>query len=746
LATVAAVLIGAATAFGVPVGGASVASTLAVGASGGETPPAATAAAAAGTWTEQPAAVVSAPSGDGDLDSISCPTSTLCVAVGDYQAASGYEKALIDVRRGTSGFTRMPAVPLPTAAYSQLTSVSCANAHTCVAVGYFTGATTPAEYTRLGTRSRLTRPFAEHWNGTSWRMRLLPTPDPTRDETLASVSCPASNLCLAVGTVGSARPRAFALRWHNGAWGVPSQGSNISDTRLNAVSCPRVGFCIAVGERGSSTTFVRRWTDGRWTNVAAAAFRPPGTYNTKLTGVSCTSPTECWAIGSRPKGPRPLIVEHLHGTHWSINGSAAALPSGLPGPIDTFGLSCASITSCTGLVGDTFPTHHVAVAVLARGRWTIRTLAVHGVALRYTLSGVSCRPAGCELVGTSDIPNSPGPARALRYVPGHLTTQTAATPPTVDDTHLNAVSCQPDASCVAVGTQNFGLTPVGPTAVIETRTDGRWHIVTSATNQPNGNLTSVSCPTTTFCMATGYHNGPSATPFAAMMSGDSWTFQPLQISVHQVSCPTASFCMAIGTDAGVAAEKWTDTGGWSAPLPLPTQPAYALNSVSCSSATDCLAVGHDNVSLHWDGSSWAEVGDTAQAADSVSCVSPTFCMILESHDSITAETWDGTDFHTVAVPPHVGLLVDNVTGVSCTSTTACTLAGTSSVYAYYDGLDEGYTRTLVETWNGTSWTVQDTPNETGGDNNLTGISCTSAGCTAVGTLQRQIGIPFAVHD
>ena len=69
----------------------------------------------------------------------------------------------------------------------------------------------------------------------------------------------------------------------------------------------------------------------------------------------------------------------------------------------------------------------------------------------------------------------------------------------------------------------------------------------------------------------------------------------------------------------------------------------------------------------------------------------------------------------------------SLSGVSCTSASACTAVG--------DYTNTTGTRvTLAERWNGTSWTIQSTPNPTGAKgSSLSGVSCTSASaCTAVG--------------
>ncbi len=64
-------------------------------------------------------------------------------------------------------------------------------------------------------------------------------------------------------------------------------------------------------------------------------------------------------------------------------------------------------------------------------------------------------------------------------------------------------------------------------------------------------------------------------------------------------------------------------------------------------------------------------------------------------------------------------------GVSCTSASACTGVGT-----YRDSADRKMT--LAERWDGTSWTVQQTPNLTRAGNQLLSVSCVARVCAAVG--------------
>ncbi len=87
---------------------------------------------------------------------------------------------------------------------------------------------------------------------------------------------------------------------------------------------------------------------------------------------------------------------------------------------------------------------------------------------------------------------------------------------------------------------------------------------------------------------------------------------------------------------------------------------------------------------------------------------------------------------TVETTANPGSHFNQLQGVSCTSATACTAVGFDGLNA--TGGNEARS-TLAERWNGTSWTVQPTPNTSGASSGigLLSVSCVSAtSCTAVG--------------
>ena len=159
---------------------------------------------------------------------------------------------------------------------------------------------------------------------------------------------------------------------------------------------------------------------------------------------------------------------------------------------------------------------------------------------------------------------------------------------------------------------------------------------------------------------------------------------------------------------------------------------------SCKSATWCVAVGSKlngsgepiPLAQVWNGSRWSvqttpePAGSTNSTLDGVSCTSPRACTAVgtsstSGNDVATlVEKWNGTSWSLQSSPDpdtsNSGLL-----GGSCASGSDCIAVG----YVTFG--------TLAEGWNGSSWTVQSTPSSSPAD--LYGVSCHSAhACTAVG--------------
>ena len=115
----------------------------------------------------------------------------------------------------------------------------------------------------------------------------------------------------------------------------------------------------------------------------------------------------------------------------------------------------------------------------------------------------------------------------------------------------------------------------------------------------------------------------------------------------------------------------------------------------------------------------------------MSCTSASFCVtagyyiFTSGYWQTLIEEWNGTSW-SIATSPNTSTTQSNeLNSVSCTSASFCMAAG------YYDGT---YYQTLIEEWDGTSWSIATSPNTSTAQNNyLYGVSCVSASdCVAVG--------------
>jgi hypothetical protein len=120
----------------------------------------------------------------------------------------------------------------------------------------------------------------------------------------------------------------------------------------------------------------------------------------------------------------------------------------------------------------------------------------------------------------------------------------------------------------------------------------------------------------------------------------------------------------------------------------------------------------------------------------VSCGAVDACLALgtillgSGNDEPFVEQWNGYDWAVQSVPIPAGASLRGLSGVSCTSRDACTIVGN-----YYTSATNAWT-TLAERWDGSSWTVQPTPNAPWpARSGLSGVSCSAENaCTAVGSV------------
>jgi IPT/TIG domain len=312
------------------------------------------------------------------------------------------------------------------------------------------------------------------------------------------------------------------------------------------------------------------------------------------------------------------------------------------------------------------------------------------------------------------------------------------------------------ASNGSVTTTSYSLVNNGPAGAPPSVVTG-WSVVPSPNvSQVSNSLGVVSCTSASFCMAVGQNN-VIGTSVIEQWDGSDWKVDqgPTAGALEGVSCTSPSFCVIVGISSlgGSLIEQWNGTV-WSA---VPSPPGGELLGVSCTSPSFCMAVsinGSGALAEKWNGTAWSlvPIPDTdasgfqvgPESLNGVSCTSASFCMavgqsIVQNSQTITVR-WNGTAWSivpspNVTAPNSAGTLAPTanaLSAVSCTSASACTAVGGAG------GSFPTFAASLVERWNGATWSIEPSPNvgttDEGGSNELLGVSCTSAAtCSAVGS-------------
>jgi hypothetical protein len=285
-------------------------------------------------WNGTVWATQTTPNPEGQLGShltgVSCPSSTVCIAVGHYVTSAKTEAALAERWNGTEW--SIQSVPAPEGTSSPtLLGISCASSTSCIAVGSVTN-----------TTLKVRVPLAESWNGTAWSAQAAVNPTGNQEATQSGVSCSSSTACTAVGTYRSAAngEATLAERWNGTVWSIqttPNVGTKERNV-LRGVSCPSATACTAVGFDLASgrKPLAEAWNGTEWSIQSTPALTGSG----ELLGVSCASSTACEAVGENETKP---LGEAWNGTEWSKQTMASGKEATSN---ELLGVSCISSTVC----------------------------------------------------------------------------------------------------------------------------------------------------------------------------------------------------------------------------------------------------------------------------------------------------------------------------------------------------------------------------------------------------------------
>ncbi|MDA8183322.1 MAG: Ig-like domain-containing protein [Actinomycetota bacterium] len=678
------------------------------------------------------------------LNGITCASASSCIAVGyATTGTSSADQTLAEAFDGTS----WSIVPSPNTSSSEanvLASVSCmptSGSTMCIAVGYAASGKSGADQT-----------LTEAFDGTSWS--IVPSPNTSSSEAnvLASVSCPSATSCTAVGSAVNASTGAeqtLVETFDGTSWSiVPSADTTSTQSNLlEGVSCTSSASCMAVGyqatgDASANQTLAEQWNGTAWkvvTTTDTAPFEP-----NQLLGVDCASSSACIAVGTAtpPLGTATQsLVESWNGTAWTTVTSADTSSSQANA---LQGVSCASASSC--------------------------------VATGYAASGSvpSSTPGQSTPVDQTLAESYNGTSWSLTSTPNTASTQANA---------LESVSCPSASLCAAAGYSASGIDGVDQT-LVEGWNGSSWAGVASADPAPVAPsvIEGTTCVSATECTAVGYAaNGVGGVgqTLVENWNGSTWSIVPSPDTssaeanaLESVTCTSATQCIAVGWSASGSTSPGLP-GGSSAPLPDQTlietyngsswsivkspdtsaTAANVLRSVTClptSGSTSCVAVGYaasgtssaDQTLIEaYNGSSWSIVTSpdtSATAANvlrSVTCPTASVCIAVgsatpaSSGSSQTLVERDESGTWSILASPNTSSLQANeLSAVSCDSPAICVAVGSAATGSL------GTEQTLVEDFNGTSWSIVTSPDTAAtASNALAAVACvTPADCWAAG--------------
>ena len=379
---------------------------------------------------------------------------------------------------------------------------------------------------------------------------------------------------------------------------------------------------------------------------------------------------------------------------------------------------------CTGL----FVAHENATHFRASS-WTFKQVTAPLNSSEARLSNVSCTsPTFCVAAGSfSTSLNGDFYAFMSVFDGTNWSARQAETYLNTGPSAIKSVSCTSPTFCVAVGyftdtsSKQEGFISIYNGAVWQ---DSRFVFPTSITNfyDPTGEeINSVSCTSTTFCVAAGrYFTDQDEVAFVSVYNGTTWEVSDQgppstwsSSDAVSVSCTSLTFCAAIGEYfySTYLYRQFVSTFNgklWDyKEFTLPIGSSSMLSKISCTSSIFCVAGGSyfsdkssgntpDAVFLSFfNGSKWVakqiKLPRThGPGINSVSCTSSTFCVASIRFDTNDAPptvghvsvVYDGTKL-TSMLSKGKSTFTDPPYAVSCTTAKFCAEYGGHSNFVIF---------------------------------------------------------------
>jgi hypothetical protein len=582
------------------------------------------------TWTAAQAREITlgaAFGSGGSLEWVACTSSTACVAAGyDYNGSLG-QPIVLAGDPSTWGVAQAREISLGAAFGSggSLETVTCTSSTACVAAGY--------DYNGNGQPIVLAGDPST-W-GVAQAHEIALGSAFGSGGALWSVACTSSTSCLAVGNDQQHQPFVLSgnpSSWGAAQAYEVTLGSGFgSKGSVYSVSCPSSSSCIAVGRDGNSQPLMLAGDPSTtWTAAQAAeiSLGPGFGSGGELDSVSCTSSSTCVATGGDATG-QPLLLAGdpstwgaaqakdiaLNGVSWGASGNPSTL-------------TCLTATSCLD-VGTyaTFANVGAPGAYFISGSpatWNQASVtSMTGLSPGSSLNGNACRSATfCVAVGEDGTTGDPlvlvGNPSTWSAAQGRVITLPSAFG---SGGALWSVACTSTTSCVAVG-QTFKGQPLVVRGNPATWTGANARQITlPAALHSRGALESVRCFSATSCVAVGYdghaqeplvfHGNPALWKAASAKQITLTTTLGSQGDLLSIACTSSSSCVSVGRSGKTTSKPlvlagnpatWTVTRAFNLKVAAASTSTVAgfggfggtgaLWSVSCKGAY-CVAVGGD---------------------------------------------------------------------------------------------------------------------------------------------------------
>ena len=240
------------------------------------------------------------------LKGVSCVSSTVCIAVGDYANEVLTNENLAEIWNGTEW--KIQATPNEKeATFDELVAVSCTSSSKCTAVGNYRN------------KAGNTHSLAERYNGKEWLIQETPNPTGATNTELLGVSCVSSTECYTVGHSedGGGTLLTLGELWNGTKWALQKtpNPSGSKGATLSGVSCRRASECEASGSytnsSGKVVTLAEGWGGKEW---AVQATQELNASPYELFGVSCGATAKCQAVGDAVStAPKELVLIEEYG-------------------------------------------------------------------------------------------------------------------------------------------------------------------------------------------------------------------------------------------------------------------------------------------------------------------------------------------------------------------------------------------------------------------------------------------------